>query len=312
MDIFDEKSISPMLIGASGSPFDSSDYIFELKMDGERCLAYLNSEKTELRNKRNDKMLPKVPELSSLHKQVTGKCILDGELIVFKDGKSDFFEIQRRSLMSNNYKIQLAAGKLPASFVAFDILYSAGEQLTSLPLMERKKILSDVIKENDRLALSRYIENNGKVFFELTEKQGLEGIVAKQKFSKYYFGKRTSEWIKIKNLIDDDFVVCGYIIKEKGVTSIVLGQYDEAHKLIYKGHVTLGISNRDFNIIQNHAKADKPDFPVPSGNQNAVWLEPSLVCTVKYMMQTQAGSLRHAVFKGLRTDKSAEECTQSN
>ena len=98
MDLFEQKNIHPMLIGADGEPFDSPDYIYELKLDGERCIAYLDpKEETELRNKRNVKMLPKVPELGDLHKQVKKRCILDGELLIIKDGKPNFAEIQRRS-----------------------------------------------------------------------------------------------------------------------------------------------------------------------------------------------------------------------
>jgi len=297
-----------MLIGESDEPFDSPDYIFELKLDGERCIAYLDSSTTELRNKRNLKMLGKVPELSDIYKQANNRCILDGELIVVKDGKPDFFEIQKRSLMSNNFKIQLAASKCPASYAAFDILYYRDCEVTGLPLMERRKLLEKTIAENERLAVSRYIEEHGVEFYKLAEQNRLEGIVAKKKDSKYYLGKRTKDWIKIKYLQDDDFVICGYIHKEQGVISIVLGQYDNG-LLIYKGHVTLGLSNADFQTINSMPKISKPDFiEIPSGNNNAVWIEPELVCTVKYMMKTSTGSMRQPVFKGLRNDKSPGEC----
>ena len=114
MGLFEQKNIRPMLIGADGEPFDSPDYIYELKLDGERCIAYLDpKEGTELRNKRNVKMLPKVPELGDLHKQAKKRCILDGELLILKDGKPNFAEIQRRSLMSNQFKIRLAARRVP-------------------------------------------------------------------------------------------------------------------------------------------------------------------------------------------------------
>ena len=215
MDMFDSKNIKPMLIGEMQEAFDSPDYIYELKLDGERCIAYLDNDITDLRNKRNIKMLVKVPELSMIHKQVKCRCILDGELIVIKDGKPDFFEIQRRSLMSNTFKIKLASSKLPASFTAFDILYYEDHEVIDLPLMQRKKLLEKTIKENDRIAISRYIEERGIEFYKLAKQNQLEGIVAKRKDSKYYLDKRTKDWIKIKNLMDDDFVVCGYIFKAK-------------------------------------------------------------------------------------------------
>lgn len=311
MDIFESKNIKPMLIGDMQEAFNSPNYIYELKLDGERCIAYLDKNCTELRNKRNIKMLPKVPELSDIHKQAKYRCILDGELIVVKNGAPDFFEIQRRSLMSNSFKIKLAASKFPASFTAFDILYYDDHEVLDLPLMHRKKLLEKTIKENNSIAISRYVEEQGIEFYELAKKNELEGIVAKKKESKYYLDKRTKDWIKIKNLKDEDFVVCGYIIKDKGVTSIVLGQYNNKI-LVYKGHVTLGISTSDFNLIKSMPKLQYAPFTnLPSGNDNTVWIEPELVCIVKFMMKTSTGSLRQPVFKGLRLDKAPEDCLEN-
>ena len=112
-------------------------------------------------------MLAKVPELSNIHKQVNCRYILDGELIVIKDGKPDFFEIQRRSLMSNAFKIQLSSSKLPATFTAFDILYYDDHEVIDLPLIKRKNLLNKVLKENERIAISRYIEKCGVQFYQL-------------------------------------------------------------------------------------------------------------------------------------------------
>ena len=306
---FTEKFIRPMLIGVNGDAFDSDDYIYELKWDGERCIAYLDPEcGTELRNKRNLNMLPKVPELRELHRQVTTRCILDGELIILKNGRSDYFEIQKRSLMSNSFKIELLSKKYPASFIPFDILYYKDRDITLLPLMERKKYLSMTVgTENARMALSQYIEGQGTAFFSLARQQDMEGIVAKKKDSLYIEGKRTKDWIKIKNLMDDDFVVCGYIFKENNMISIVLGQYD-GEELVYKGHVTLGVGGENFRRIKEVEQSPCPFFPEPPGNENAVWIEPRLVCVVKFMEYTAGGGLRQPVFKGLRQDKLPKEC----
>jgi bifunctional non-homologous end joining protein LigD/DNA ligase-1 len=102
----------------------------------------------------------------------------------------------------------------------------------------------------------------------------------------YHFDTRTKDWIKIKNLLDEDFVVCGYIKKENNIVSIILGQYSN-NELIYKGHVTLEITSNDFEIISNTKIIDYPYFKtIPTGNENAIWLEPILACTVKYMMKS--------------------------
>jgi bifunctional non-homologous end joining protein LigD/DNA ligase-1 len=308
MDIFDSKNIKPMLIGDMQDAFDSTDYIYELKLDGLRCIAYLDKDGTDLRNKRNIKLKVKVPELSDIHKQVKCRCILDGELIVVREGKPDFFELQRRSMMTNTFKIKLASSKLPASFTAFDILYYENRDVKDLPLIERKKLLEKTIKENERIAISRYIEKRGIEFYNLAKQNQLEGIVAKKKDSKYYVDKRTKDWIKIKNLQDDDFVVCGYIFKDNGVISIVLGQYSSG-QLVYKGHVTLGLSTINFQLIKSTPRISTHFFNnLPSGNDNAIWIEPTLVCTVKYMSKTINGSLRQPTFKGLRNDKTPKAC----
>ena len=174
--------------------------------------------------------------------------------------------------------------------------------------MQRKKLLEKTIMENDRIAISRYIEERGIEFYKLAKQNELEGIVAKRRDSKYYLDKRTKDWIKIKNLMDDDFVVCGYIFKQNGVISIILGQYSSS-ELVYKGHVTLGISTVAFQLIKSMSEINTQPFnDLPSGNDNAVWIEPSLVCTVKYMMKTANGSLRQPIFKGIRDDKLPKDC----
>ena len=298
-----------MLIGVEGDAFDSDDYLYELKLDGERCIAYLDTDGTDLRNKRNIKMLPKVPELSEIHRQVQCRCILDGELAVIHDGKPDFFLIQKRSMMSNPMKIELESQRHPACFTAFDILYYDNHTVTDLPLTDRKELLEKAITvESPQMAISRYIENHGISFYKLAEEQELEGIVAKRKNSMYYFDKRTRDWIKCKYLKDSDYVICGYIPKAGSTTSIVLGQFRNGH-LVYNGHVSLGISGEVFQRILAVPHTENP-FPDCVKGGNTVWIRPCLVCTVNYMMKTESGGLRQPVFKGLREDKLPRDCIE--
>ena len=306
MDLFASKNIKPMLISEMTEPFNDPDWIFELKLDGIRCIAYLDKmdNMTELRNKRNLRLLPKVPELTDIHENVNERCILDGELIILKNGVPDFFEIQRRALTSNRFKIQLSSEKYPASFVAYDILYLKDKELLYLPLLERKAILSKTVIESTKLAISRYLPEKGIELFEVAKAKQLEGVIAKKKDSKYYLDKRTKDWIKFKFLADKDFVVCGYIVKERGITSLVLGQY-KGNELIYQGHVTMGVRHRD---LMNLATIDHSPFTItPPGNEAAVWLKPDLVCVVNYMPNNK-GMLRQPVFKGFRDDKEPLDC----
>ncbi len=306
MDMFDEKGIHPMLISEQEEPYNDSDSIFELKLDGIRCLAYI-SDHTDLRNKRDFKLLPRFPELNEIHKHCKEKCILDGELVVLKNGVPDFYEIQKRTLMTDLFKIQLASSMLPASFVAYDILYYKDKSVMDLPLMERKKLITEIVKETEKISVSRYIETEGKMLFDLAKQQNLEGIVGKKKNSLYWCGKRTKDWIKCKLMSTDDCIVCGYIQKENQMCSLLLGQYNSNHELIYRGHVTLGVSLRILNQYHYKVIDYSPFGYVPKGNENAVFLEPQLVCIVE-SMPNDKDSFRQPVFRGFRDDKTPEEC----
>ena len=300
------KQIKPMLIKHEQPPFDDDDYIYELKLDGIRCIAHLTKTSTDLRNKRTQKLLPKFPELTQLHKQIKKSCILDGELYIFKDGITDFFEIQKRTLMSNPFKISLASKQYPATFTAFDILEIDGECVTHEPLIKRKQLLQSVVKENERFNIARYIEKEGIKLFTLTQEKGLEGIVAKRKDSLYYPDKRTNDWIKCKNSLDDDFIIVGYLLKEKGIVSLILAQYDKQH-LKYMGHVTLGVS---LSLLNRNIQKTTicPFSTIPPHHEDANWITPFLVGTVKFMQYTETGGLRQPIFKGFRNDKTPQEC----
>ena len=116
------------------------------------------------------------------------------EMTVIVDGRPDFFQMQRRSLTSSDFKLKLLSKKFPAVFIAYDILYTGGRQVMSLPLTERKILLAEAVEENDSLVLSRYLEQKGKDFFDITKQMGLEGIVAKKKDGIYIPGK-SKEWM---------------------------------------------------------------------------------------------------------------------
>jgi bifunctional non-homologous end joining protein LigD/DNA ligase-1 len=300
-----------MLIAENQPPFDSPDYFYELKLDGIRCLAYLGGGRTELRNKRNKDVSSIYSELSEIYKQVNRRCILDGELVSIKDGKPDFYEVQRRSLMSNPFKIKLAAEKQPVCFIAYDVLYIGDKAIMDQPLVKRTAALDELIKETPLLAVSRRIEREGVALFDVAKEQGLEGTVAKRKDSLYFPGKRTKDWIKMKNQIDEDFIVCGYYRGDTNAVSVVFGRFSGDY-IVYQGHVSLGVSKQDYMVMEQSERADTSvyrnlyrNFPAFS---DVKWLKPHLVCCVRYMERTKSGGLRQPVFKGLRIDKNPSEC----
>ena len=309
MDIYADKSLSPMLTKKTTAPFNSPDYIYELKLDGIRCLAYLNETSTDIRSKRNGQLIPNFPELADIHAQVKGKCILDGELIIIKNGVPDFAEVQRRFLISDNQKLISSSGRYPASFVAYDILYINNKLITDQPLLNRKKLLEETVNENVKLVISRYISEQGIELYQLAKKQNLEGVIAKSKTSKYYPEKPTTEWINFSFRSDKDFAICGYIYNQNGFLSLVLGQY-RGDDLIYKGQVSTGlqidITKRYHCIKIQHS----PFYLTPSGNGSVEWLEPTLVCVIQYKPKEKS-RLRQLVFKGIREDKSPLDCRET-
>lgn len=296
--------INPMLIANKMEPFNDINWIFELKLDGCRCIAYLDSE-TSLKNKRNIEMIQKFPELMNLYKYISGPTILDGELIILKNGVPDFFELQRRTLLTDQFKIQLASSRLPASFVAYDCLWFNDDSLLSMPLLDRKEKLDKTVHgENDRFAISRFIENNGIGLYQLADERELEGVVAKKKKSIYFPGKRSKEWIKFKRMEDEDFVVAGYVYKGAHTYSIILSKYQNGN-LVYKGHVTSGVSKE---VVQQLTQTNKSPLNIISiglQNEKVVWVITDHVCTIEFMPNTKK-SLRQPVFKGFRTDIAPE------
>ena len=274
-DLFEEKNISPMLLHEVKEPFDDEDYIYELKLDGIRCVAYIEPKSVILQNKRFKDITFIYPELSDICKCVKKRVILDGELVVLTNGKPDFYALQRRSLMTDNFKISLAAKKNLVQFAAYDILYYDGKKLTDKPLMDRKAILSKEVKEGNNLSVSRWIEKSGVAFFELAKKEELEGIVAKKKDGLYHIGKRTHDWIKIKVMQDEDLLVLGYQPDADGnVKDLILGYYDENNELKCRGKIYLGVSKEERVIILKFAKNNTVKKPWFNKYKNAVWLKP--------------------------------------
>lgn len=302
-DLFEEKNISPMLLHEVKEPFDDEDYIYELKLDGIRCVAYIEPKSVILQNKRFKDITFIYPELSDICKCVKKRVILDGELVVLTNGKPDFYALQRRSLMTDNFKISLAAKKNLVQFAAYDILYYDGKKLTDKPLMDRKAILSKEVKEGNNLSVSRWIEKSGVAFFELAKKEELEGIVAKKKDGLYHIGKRTHDWIKIKVMQDEDLLVLGYQPDADGnVKDLILGYYDENNELKCRGKIYLGVSKEERVIILKFAKNNTVKKPWFNKYKNAVWLKPQLVGTAHFMHETESGGMRQPVWKWLKTD----------
>jgi len=319
MDLFDLK-LKPML-AFSSEPFDDENYIFEIKFDGTRGIAYVDVENRRLRllNRRMLYFEYRYPELRELLDCVRAKrVILDGEVVVLEGGRPNFYKLAEREHVEDRNRIELLSLTMPACYVVFDILYKDGQDLTKLPLLERKRVLEDIVKEGKHVLLSRWIRGKGKEFFRRCKELGLEGVVAKRVDSPYLIGKRSEYWLKIKSLDTLDCVIGGYTIGEGKRApyfgALLLGVY-EGKKLRYVGRVGTGWSEQDLAELKRELvklEIGKNPFDIfeesPQIMSKVRFVEPKLVCEVKFLELTSDGKLRAPSFVRLRRDKLPEEC----
>ncbi len=307
------KQYKPMLAHIAEAPFSSDDYIFEVKWDGIRAISYVNKE-LGIRSRNQKELTGSFPELSELN-DLTRNTVLDGEIIVMKDGKVDFQILNQRRQSTKPEEIAYLSGRFPATYIIFDILEKDGEELLDVPLMERKRILKNSVKEGKFVVLSIFVENTGEAYYQAALEKGLEGIIAKKIQSSYEPGKRSNNWLKIKHERTCDCVIFGYTEGEgnrvKTFGSLILGLYDAAVP-VFIGKVGTGFSQEDAENIKltlDKYKAEQQTLTGVDTDREITWLMPELVCKVVYQSITDDGKLRIPVFKGFREDKYPFECT---
>jgi len=302
--------IRPML-AVSSPPFDSSEHLFEVKWDGYRGLAYLDNNTTTLRSRNLTDLTAKFPELSRLHRLVNRlPAILDGEIVVLQGGKPCFAALQARRRGNISTEIRPAS----AVFVVFDVLYTHGESVMHIPLIDRKELLQNMVSEDEKtLILSRYIYKEGRAYYEACVREGLEGVVAKELKSPYQPGRRSNSWQKFRHTMEADLVICGFQAGVGGRTlgALILGSYRDG-ELIYRGKVGTGFTEQEalnLLVLLKPLAVDEPALSLPNVDKRRItWVKPVLVCAVSYLTLTAGGYLRHPVYKGLRVDKEPEEC----
>jgi bifunctional non-homologous end joining protein LigD len=310
------EKIKPMLATLVNEPFDNPDWIYEVKWDGYRALAYINKGKVELSSRNNKSFTEKYYPLANAIKEWTIDAIFDGEILVIaKDGKANFSALQ-------NWRSE-ADGDLV--YYAFDLLWYEGKDIMGLPLSDRQAILKEILPTNDdRIRLSRVFTANGLDFFEAAKKMGLEGIMAKRSASTYKPDSRSKDWLKIKVNQRQEVVIGGFTNNEgsaKQFSSLLLGVYEKG-KFQYVGKVGTGFTEKiqkdmmeKFKplITKRNPFTIEPDVNKPSRfrpnppKATATWLKPELVCEVSFAEVTGDGVFRHPSFEGMRTDKKATE-----
>lgn len=282
--------ISPML-AVLGSPFDSEDYIYEVKWDGYRALLFCEAGSYRLMSRNSVDLSSHFPELECLSRLPEG-VVLDGELVALVDGKPDFESLRSGSRDARAHIM----------YFAFDLLYKNYESQMTLPLMERKQYLEQVLTPylQEQLALNQYIGTHGKLFFKKVKEQGLEGVIAKDIMSLYIPGKREDAWKKIKRSMEIFCVIIGFTPGENGTgfKNLILASEING-ELRYVGRVGTGYSQRFKEELFRSMQRIIVSAPlVPSPGQG-VWIKPELFCKIRYAEFTNAGVLRAPVFKSL-------------
>jgi DNA ligase D-like protein (predicted ligase) len=301
------------MLASAGQPFDSEKHLFEIKWDGIRTLGFFDEGKARLQSRKLTDSTIRYPEIQEALLQLPGEGVLDGEIIVLKDGKPSFESVLEREQIRTAEKALLRARRQPAIYMVFDVLYLGGRRLMDAPLVKRREMLSGFLNRNETgfIVESTFILERGTDYYREAMNRELEGIMAKELESPYVPGKRTDHWIKIKAKNMLDCVVLGTVIEPASgrVRSLVLGTYREG-LLIWMGNVGSGLDARTLEALATEIvplAGDRPKGLEVSAPGKVRWLRPALVARVKYLELTREGHLRAPVFIGF-VDSPPEKC----
>ena len=293
MNLFNNPVISPMLLKEVSKPFNDKNYIYEIKFDGIRALVFASPKEVKIYNRHKRDITYLYPELQSIKNIVTKKVIFDGEITAFKDGFPSFSLLQSRAHLKNPSIIKKESTTNPIIFMAFDILYE-NKNLINLKLIERKKIL-EKYSNDDSFMVVKYIEELGIPLYEMIKKNGLEGIVAKRKDSKYYIDSRENVWLKIKNFKEDIYFIGGYLLnKDSDTISLLLGEKKD-NSLFFVGKVLMGKKYHLYNTINKMKK--RKNSPFVNYDKEGLFVSPTHQCLIAYMEKTSNNHLRQPIFK---------------
>lgn len=306
--------LEPMLAVLADKLPTGSDWLFEVKWDGYRALAFVVHGKARLVSRRGNVMDKQFPEVVEAMARAikADKAVVDGEVVALdENGVPSFQLLQNRTGFSHLFSRKPGEAKSHAlNFFAFDLIYLDGYDLRRADLIDRCRLLQSIILPGDIVRYSDHFAGKGSELLDAVRAKGLEGVIAKQAHSKYE-SRRSSEWVKIKVTAQQDFVICGYILGEREpFGSLVLGYY-KGEKLVYAGNVGSGFTQQSLRSVYDGMRPLFTKTPVltdvPKEIGEVHWVKPELVCVVKFNSWTNDERLRAPVFQGLRTDASPEE-----
>jgi bifunctional non-homologous end joining protein LigD len=312
--------INPMLATLVDKPFDNEGWLYEVKWDGYRAISYLHKGTVDIRSRNNKVFNKKFYPVYQALEEWSVNAVLDGEIIVVNEkGEPDFNALQEWRSEADGQLI----------YYIFDVLWYEGYDLMNVPLLERKKILQQIVPDDGLIRLSETFDVTGKEFFAQADKLGLEGIMAKKENGVYIPGARSKEWLKIKTQKQQEAIIAGYTRNEntkKQFSALLMGVYEKG-KLVFIGPVGTGFTSKMQTEILQRLKpletktspfAEVPDYNKPSRfrpnppKAEVVWVKPEVVAEISYRARSNDGSMRHPSFKGLREDKNPREVGYEN
>lgn len=297
-------NIKPQLATLVDNPPEGDEWLHEIKFDGYRLLAFIEDKKIKLMTRGDQNWTDKFPNIAKALKSLSlSNTILDGEIVILDNNQHSNFQLLQNAIKDNKNSRFV--------YYIFDIIYHEGSDLSSIPLIERKNILHQIITNSTgTLRYSDHVIGSGKEVFTKSCELGLEGIVSKHVKSPY-IQKRTRNWLKAKCLKRQEFVIGGYTQPKgnrKHFGSLLLGVYTKnKKKLAYCGHVGTGFNAKSLSSISKELKKYKttemPFEKLPPESKNVTWTKPVIIAEVEFSEWTSDGILRHPSFKGLRSDK---------
>jgi bifunctional non-homologous end joining protein LigD len=316
------QSIKPMLASSGSLPSGEERWAYEIKWDGVRAIAYSRPHELRLESRNLNDIGGQYPELHRLNRALSShSAVLDGEIVAFDANERPSFEaLQARMHIASSTQAKRLAKSTPVTYMIFDLLWLDGHSLMGLPYHERRERLASLNLAGERWQTPEHIVGNGAAVLQASAEQGLEGVVAKRLDSIYEPGRRSSGWVKVKNVGRQELVIGGWMPgkgrRKEGIGALLVGVYDESGALRYAGRVGTGFSEKELKRLASLlAPLERPTSPFApdrskAGQQpprGAVFCEPRLVAEIEFREWTRGGSLRAPSYKGLREDKPAAE-----
>ncbi len=299
------RFIKPMLAKLS-PPFDSPRFLYEIKWDGTRCLFFIENQKIRLQNRRLRDITYRYPEFWDLPKQISRDgIVLDGEIVVLREGRPVFRLLQEREHVVSPVKIEALAKRLPATYMVFDLLYLDGESIMDRPLRERRELLAEIIPESPYVVESRYILEKGTTFFEHVIAQGFEGVMAKEIESPYLPGKRVDFWLKFKPRQKRKCLVVGYLLRPDGTLKSLLVAEPTEEGLVFRGRVASGLNTKLSDELLSILPKLEMEKPPPmkgldKAPRGAKWVRPEIECVVSFQELTSHQQFRAPVLEEIK------------